>query len=728
MPNIAKAARLFGTAIDKSIGNRALTEAREALSKPTPGVWQGLEPFEVWAAKQRAKSSSQEFPLAEPEQLKLFAKGGAAKRSESTSEVRATPRSGALGAIADATKALHDNYLKAQAGYSNPVTEAVSTFLGIPAFAEMMDRLSYGESPFKGKGQTLKVKDWAIDGLVSLPAGAVAETGLRTIRSLPAAIRHGATEFAKATAATAPSRVIKPKGAQTVTSRLESELDEMKKRPLGIDPEQRLRQLDEYRARSKSGTTPEYQAAYERERTRLANDAAINKWIQGPLRKYIMRDMGTPDDPVRKLADEGIVHAQFGEEFARPSAYLRREREAAGFPAEGMATTPAGQRYETMADYAAGKEYKAGDPYSEGMIFRDEPAPEWYRKLEPGTDIYEPQTGGMEFGHIIDVLSEDLAAGRIRPDQLSKVSMEQAVRRTYQYDLDKAAAMEKAAVEETGRNFPIHREYPQGFKWVELKAKPAERPEDLTPAAKERFDQYISAGVGEEVALNRANTHHVEELTAQALKNEGEIMGHCVGGYCEDVLSGDTRIFSLRDPKGRSHVTVEVSQPNPDMYYDVAERALRTERRAAHIPSDDIWERAEQMAEAQRSMGGKIEQIKGKQNLAPIEDYQPYVADFVRSDQWAPDIGDFNYTDMVKIGDKYIRRPELQQLMKEQGYAQTVDPNMAIDWFKQAHRADPSILMEADQKMLEAIKNFTPPPFADGGTVNVDALRAHYFR
>jgi hypothetical protein len=526
--------------------------------------------------------------------------------------------------------------------------------------------------------------------------------------------------------------VIKPKGAQTVGGRLETELEEMKRRPLGVDPEARLRHLDEHQARSRQGTTPEYQAAYDRERSRLANDVAINKWVQGPLRKYIMRDMGTPDDPVRKLADEGIVHAQYGEEFARPSAYLRSQRSQAGFAPEGMATTPQGQRYETMADYAAGREYMAGDPYSEGMIFKDQPVADWYKNLEPGTPIYEPQTGGMEFGHIIDVLSEDLASGRIRPDQLSKVSMEQAVRRAYQYDIDKAAAMEKAAVEETGKNFPVHRDYKTGFKWVELKAKPAESPDMLAPNARSRYDQYMSAGVGEKVALDRANQHHIEELTEKALKNEGEIMGHCVGGYCEPVLSGETRIFSLRDPKGRSHVTVEVAKPSPEMYYDAAENALRMERgERTAVSGDDIWNRATEMAAAQGPMG-KIEQIKGKQNLAPIEDYQPYVADFVRAGEWSPDIGDLHLTDLVKIGDKYIRRPEVGELVGTVPGAAEQYPKVEFvaDMFRNVLNTNPNVVDSfgpVDKQLYQAIQNYAPPEFAAGGTVDINALRTHYF-
>lgn len=60
----------------------------------------------------------------------------------------------------------------------------------------------------------------------------------------------------------------------------------------------------------------------------------------------------------------------------------------------------------------------------------------------------------------------------------------------------------------------------------------------------------------------------VQTVTTSAdLKTEGELMGHCVGGYCEDVHSGNSYIYSIRDPKNRPHVTIETSQPvTPEQY------------------------------------------------------------------------------------------------------------------------------------------------------------------
>jgi hypothetical protein len=50
----------------------------------------------------------------------------------------------------------------------------------------------------------------------------------------------------------------------------------------------------------------------------------------------------------------------------------------------------------------------------------------------------------------------------------------------------------------------------------------------------------------------------IKELGADALGKEGQLMGHCVGGYCSDVRTHSSHIYSLRDPKNGPHVTFEI--------------------------------------------------------------------------------------------------------------------------------------------------------------------------
>ncbi len=78
-------------------------------------------------------------------------------------------------------------------------------------------------------------------------------------------------------------------------------------------------------------------------------------------------------------------------------------------------------------------------------------------------------------------------------------------------------------------------------------------------------------------------------LTTQScLDYEGNMMGHCVSDYTNDVDSGYVDIISLRDNKNEPHVTMEVINKN-----------------------------------------GTVSQIKGKGNKPPVTKYIPYVVDLL---------------------------------------------------------------------------------------------------
>jgi hypothetical protein len=670
-----------------------------------------------------------------------FAGGGKVDKQE----FRATPRSGALGTIADATKKLHDNYLKAQAGYANPVTETISNLLGIPAFADMMDRMSYGEPLTKGRGETLQLKPWAVEGLASLPAGVATETSLRVIKSLPGALKHASQEFAKASVAGAP-HVIKPKGAQTITEHVQKELSNLR---FGQNPEAQLATLEE---RLAEGVSPEFRELYETSINSLKKDAALKKWIDSTLRKYVIRDMGTPDDPLVKLADEGITHSPYMRDMAEEyqfdsptSPFFAREREKLGFPKEGVATTPLGKVVETQLDYATGIPFKNTTDVGQGVTARNRVGldiPEWTQKLDPETNLYAPSPAGLEFMHMLDVLADDLATGRIRPDQMSKISMEQAVRRTQQYDDELAAKMnvEKAAAR---AGLPVHREYNSGFRWIELNQPGSFAAE--------------SDAMGHSVRGYEPPKGHPDWVEASG-KSGHESYGH--GGW-EAIKSGRAKVYSLVDDKGQPHATVEVKIPQNAQAaigsLNAQEReALRQEVANAHFGGrlytaknmDEFFELEKKAFAEKYGVKPQITQIKGKQNTAPAPDYQPYVADFVRQGDWFHNVGDLDYTDLVRIGDKMMRQPELQQVLE---LGDTRIPRATIDWYNRAMQMEPHKLSELDAAKLEAIRSFTPPEMkagggvdfgkllseavnkysqpamAEGGTVDVEQLRAAYF-
>jgi hypothetical protein len=398
---------------------------------------------------------------------------------------------------------------------------------------------------------------------------------------------------------------------------------------------------------------------------------AVNSWIDSNLRNYVKNQMATPDDPVRKLAEEGILHmAPYGEQGV-VSSRLMNKRMGLGQDPLGMGRNDAARFWERMSDisvdaYPAGS-YKHGS--LDESLLADNP---WLQKVPDETMIYSGKglSGDLGFDHIIDVLRQDVREGRIRPEQLNKVSMEQAVRRVHEYDQEMARKMAEAQAKVT-EGMPIHKDYgDKGFKWIELAT-----PEVATELPSTHIvEPYQSNGVlgqlyrvinpttgmrGEgfatpERAIKEFNKSHAEEKLADALKYEGDTMGHCVGGYCPDVLEGRSRIFSLRDAKGEPHVTIETAPQNHldyNSWFNKQPEEIQNKiaQRRLEDKNHDIYEGPEYLA-AREALIPRIVQIKGKQNRAPKEDYLPYVQDFVRGGKWS-DIGDIQNTGLIRKSD-----------------------------------------------------------------------------
>ena len=261
-------------------------------------------------------------------------------------------------------------------------------------------------------------------------------------------------------------------------------------------------------------------------------------------------------------------------------------------------------------------------------------------KADPNTEVFHP-TDSMHahylgFDHLVDVLKEDLAEGRIRPEQLSKVSIEHAVRRAHEYDQEKKRKMAETALKAT-EGMPVHKEYPEGYKWIELTLPEMEEGWTRSPSG-----TYVSPE-GEE-SIHHPGYGRLDD----ALKYEGDTMGHCVGGYAPDVSEGHTRIFSLRDAKNEPHVTIEV----------------KPTKRSSSSPDAPI-EASQYQKWISEEQPPAIKQIKGKGNAKPKKDYIPYVQDFVKSGNWS-NVGDFQNTDLVKLQDHFAKKLQKQYVTKEE--------------------------------------------------------------
>ena len=147
-------------------------------------------------------------------------------------------------------------------------------------------------------------------------------------------------------------------------------------------------------------------------------------------------------------------------------------------------------------------------------------------------------------------------------------------------------------------------------------------------------------------------------------------MGHCVGGYCPDVASGKSRIFSLRDAKNEPHVTVEVKPADitrefrnlPDQERWNLSQQVKDKYFGGVMPGvsseDKYWQLLDQAyIDKYGNPAPSIKQIKGKQNAKPVKQYIPYVQDFVKSGNWS-DVGDIKNADMIKHKGGYMTHAE----------------------------------------------------------------------
>lgn len=395
------------------------------------------------------------------------------------------------------------------------------------------------------------------------------------------------------------------------------------------------------------------------------NAVALNQWVDTKVRKYLRNQAGTEADPILKTIESGVEH-NFQPTMGDTKYSVRNKRLQVGKPEAGIAKTELGKEFEykidSMFDPKSSEEVKAilNDP----LPFADPNTAERFRASKLRTELDLPIqnekdvealrllneipdknvytlsgtniTDRLGLNHVSDVLMEDLQTGRLRPEQLNQMSIEKAIRRAAEYDAEKAKAMAKANASSV-EGMPIPKAYDDGYKWVELK-------HDTDP-----------------------------KRTEKALKSEGEMMGHCVGGYCPNVESGEIKIFSLRGPDGKSHVTIEARpqfsmtlwrnanmdaiNSNPKLKeYDFNMRSLDNDHKYGYRMTERDY--VTEMTKEMKKLGinpieppsyMELHQVKGKQNKRPDDKYQSYISDFIKNNPTKHEIVDVYELDNTNL-------------------------------------------------------------------------------
>lgn len=322
------------------------------------------------------------------------------------------------------------------------------------------------------------------------------------------------------------------------------------------------------------------------------------------------------DPLVTRMIPTGVEspHGMASERWAEKAVrnYANKHLATEGDPLANV-ELPSGKTWGETVKAAAGKETVAGPRGPESQFdIPDQRA----MGMEGQKAIAATNSLSSYLSHVGDYLRQN-----VDPAKLPQYDLVRAVKETAANDARVAKEMEKAAAASM-KDMPVYKEYPDGMRWVELKL-----PEKLTAEQRakigENGDTFTAQDAAGKDILNsytqeRAQGSSPEEAhLAGRLAEEGNQMGHCVGGYCADVASGETRILSLRDAKGRSHVTVEIAPPEA---YKGAQAAGLHDGETSNIL-----------------------QIKGKQNRAPDSRYLPYVQDLVKEGKWG-EVGDLGNT------------------------------------------------------------------------------------
>jgi len=155
---------------------------------------------------------------------------------------------------------------------------------------------------------------------------------------------------------------------------------------------------------------------------------------------------------------------------------------------------------------------------------------------------------------------------------------------------------------------------------------------------------------------------------------EGATMGHCVGGYCERVQSGETTIYSLRNQNNKAHATI-----------DVVHREMYRESPAKVV----------------------VDQIKGKGNAPPKEKYaariRKWLADTFEKEQYENQV---DYLNIIGL-EELIERSENNTLPNEKLkkiIRSTKNPKTIEYFLKRSSEVGVSIaFQEGEQKPLESV-------------------------
>ena len=360
----------------------------------------------------------------------------------------------------------------------------------------------------------------------------------------PAKIASAAGDAATALAALGGAGVIRAKGSNIpmFPESMERGLSYFASEKIrGDTPAQLLAKNKEL---LRTGEMPDLHEAIINQNKALEKDVAVDEWVNRNLNKYLRSQFASTDDPVRALLDRenkplSSVQATLERldrlNMGRASPVVQMSRERYGFPEEGLAQSQAAKDWEFISD----RSMRIRDVKENSRMFStlEQEVPEWYKKYlqdnPEGASTIHPDTGVIEeiFSHVVDVLRADVREGRISPNALKNVSVDQAVQRTIRFDEEMAKAA-KQAEKEAKKDAVI-----SAPRFVDEAFQPS----------------FVDKPGGKWINLPEAVNEGLESCTSI-----GKAGGWCTQspGLAEAYGSGSKRLIALVDAEGRPHAQI----------------------------------------------------------------------------------------------------------------------------------------------------------------------------
>lgn len=110
------------------------------------------------------------------------------------------------------------------------------------------------------------------------------------------------------------------------------------------------------------------------------------------------------------------------------------------------------------------------------------------------------------------------------------------------------------------------------------------------------------------------NGFTIVSVPPEDLGTEGDIMGHCVGSYCDVVASGRVEIYSLRGPIRKKEARLD----NPELHAN------------KNFPCATIEVTFNRSYRTNKAIG-QVDQIKGRGNAVPRPEYRPMIKQWLKT-------------------------------------------------------------------------------------------------